>query len=129
MHASLIEPLANVMTEVLRQIVEQYPTITALFSQVWEKSTKSAKLTLAFEEVFKEMTEKLLSFLTPYVSPYPNLSGPRSAEVTSRIFLGLYQDLVIQLISQHELLNESQFRDALRSLVIHALRDIHFSIR
>jgi len=129
MHASLIEPLANVMTEVLRQIVEQYPTITALFSQVWEKSTKSAKLTLAFEEVFKEMTEKLLSFLTPYVSPYPNLSGLNSAEVTSRIFLGLYQDLVIQLISQHELLNESQFRDALRSLVIHALRDIHFSIR
>jgi AcrR family transcriptional regulator len=122
-HASSTEHLADIMIEVLRQTVEQHPTITALLIEVWGESRRSAKLRIAFEAGFKETTEKLASFLAPYVSAYSNPAGPRSVEVTSRILLGLYQGLVIQMISQPDLLNDSQFHDALRSVVVHTLRN------
>jgi AcrR family transcriptional regulator len=123
-HASSTEHLADIMIEVLRQTVEQHPTITALLIEVWGESRRRAKLRIAFEVGFKETTEKLASFLAPYVSAYSNPAGSRSAEVTSRILLGLYQGLVIQMISEPDLLNYSEFRDALRSVVVHTLGNL-----
>ena|GEM_PF-845154 len=122
-HASSTEHLADIMIEVLRQTVEQHPTITALLIEAWGESRRSAKLRIAFEAGFRETTEKLASFLAPYVSAYSNPAGIRSAEVASRILLGLYQGLVIQMISEPDLLNDSEFRDALRSVVVHTLRN------
>lgn len=122
-HASSTEHLADIMIEVLRQTVEQHPTIIALLIEVWGESRRSAKLRIAFEAGFKETIEKLASFLAPYVSAYSNSAGPQSVEVTSRILLGLYQGLVIQMISEPDLLNDSQFRDALRSVGVHILRN------
>jgi AcrR family transcriptional regulator len=123
-HASSTEHLADIMIEVLRQNVEQHPTITALLIEVWGESRRSAKLRMAFETGFRETTEKLASFLVSYVSSESDPRASHSAKVTSRILLGLYQGLVIQLISHPDLLNDSHFRAALRSLVVHTLRGI-----
>lgn len=128
-HARSTEHLADIMIEVLRQTAEQHPTITALLIEMGGESRRNAKLRLAFESGLKEATERLGAFLVAYVSAQSNPRTPRSVEIASRILLALYQGLVIQLISQPNLLNDGRFRDALRSLVVHALRDIHSQVR
>jgi AcrR family transcriptional regulator len=122
-HASSTEHLVDILIEVLKQTAEQRPRITALLLEMWGESRRSAKLRNAFEAGFRETIEKLSAFLAHYVSVNSNLIGSRSVEMTSRILLGLYLGLLIQLISQPDLLNDKQFQGALRSLVVHALRD------
>ena len=123
-HANSKEQLADILIEVLRQTVEWHPTITALLVELWGESRRSSQLRVAFESGFNKATQKLATLLAPYVS-YRNLYGLRSAEFTSRILIGLYQGLVIQMVSKTDLLNDVQFRTALRTLVISALRDAH----
>jgi AcrR family transcriptional regulator len=123
-HANSREHLADILIEVLRQTVEWHPTITAVLIELWGESRRSSQLRVAFESGFNEATQKLATLLAPYVSDR-NPSDLHSAEFTSRILIGLYQGLVIQMISKPDLLNDVQFRTALRTLVISALRDVH----
>ena len=123
-HANSKEQLADILIEVLRQTVEWHTTITALLIELWGESRRSSQLRVAFESGFNEATQKLATLLAPYVSDL-NPSGLRSAVFTSRILIGLYQGLVIQMVSKPDLLNDVQFRTALRTLVISALRDVH----
>ena len=122
-HANSTEHLADILIEVLRQTVEWHPTITALLIELWGESRRNSKLRAAFESGFNEATEKLAHLLVLYVSD-SNSDNPRSAEVTSRILLGLYHGLVMQIVSKPDLLSDVQFRANLRALVIYALRDV-----
>ena len=122
-HASSPEHLADIMIEVLRQNIEQHPRITGLLTEAWGESRRSDKLRIAFKCGINETTEKLATFLTPHISPNSK-SDSCNPGMTIRILLGLYQGLAIQLISQPDLLNDSHFRDVLRSIIIHALKNI-----
>jgi AcrR family transcriptional regulator len=119
-HANSADDLADIMIEVLKENAEQHPTITALLIEVWGGSRRNARLRVAFEEGFRKTTGKLAAVIARYIHTPPS-GDIRSPETASRILLGLYLGLVVQLISQPDLLADNQFRVSLRALVLHTI--------
>jgi AcrR family transcriptional regulator len=119
-HATSADDLADIMIEVLKQNAEQHPTITALLIEVWGESRRNARLRTAFEEGLRKTTGRLAAVLARYMYPPPP-GNIRSPEAASRILLGLYLGLVVQVISQPDLLTDNQFRVSLRTLVLHTI--------